>query len=181
MATQWFICPYKLRDKTFMSRPMRYCAMDDYTARIEKDNGAWVESEVGDGYAIVKVRAEEETLEGITGDGFVPIALSGVDDEMSSLGDEELAAIRAAILAMGYTEAEIAASLGEIAKCTLGDVLTFCASRRAVLAYDEASESMVSTDVYESCKPVSDVDEAVADDISATEETIIEASKTVTG
>jgi hypothetical protein len=166
-----------------MGRPARYCAMDDYTARIEKDNGKWAESEVLGQYAIVKVRAEEETLESIAGEEtFVSIAVSGLDDPMSSLDDEELTAIRAAVLTMGYTEDEIASSLGEMAKCTLGEVLAFCASRRAVLAYDGPSEKMVSTGEYKECRSISNVDKAVtADSASSITEEKAVTGATVTG
>ena len=59
-AVAWFVAPYK----NYPGEPnARYCAMDDYTAIIVADGGAWDESEINGNQAIVKVRAKQATLD----------------------------------------------------------------------------------------------------------------------
>jgi hypothetical protein len=65
VSIAWFIAPYKQREKS--RTPTRYCAMDDFTAQIAADGGAWAESEIDGNIAIVRVRASDDLLKKIAG------------------------------------------------------------------------------------------------------------------
>lgn len=164
MATSWFICPYKRTPNTRV--PQRYCAMDDFTPQILADGGDWSESEVLGGYALVKVRASDITLTLIAGTaGFqrIPNSLR-LTDTLGSLTNGQLNAINNQLLAMGYTQSEITAALGNNFKSrTLGQVLRFAASRRLKPRYDTISDAIVLDGPVQTCKLVDDVDSEVQD------------------
>ena len=153
----WFICSYKLRP----DRPdRRYCAMDDFTAQITADGGAWTESEVLGGYAIVKVRALS-TIASTAEFQRVPRDL--LIDPLSSLSTAQRRAIRDNLNAMGYTDAEISAALGNtnLNTVTLGQVLRFAASRRLKPRWDDAQQQIVLDGAFQACRPIADVDAEV--------------------
>lgn len=60
----FFVVPMKRDDFLLGSTPTpgRYCAMNDFTPEIRADGGEWSEAEIGGNRAIVKVRADESTL-----------------------------------------------------------------------------------------------------------------------
>ncbi len=164
MAIAWYICGYKRRVGTHT--PTRYCAMDDYTATILSDGGTWAESEVLGGYAAVKVRATQATLNTIAGaTGFQRIPLSILDTALSALTTAQRNAIRTALTNMGYTLAEIQAALGAnaaaLATHTLGEVLRFAAQRRLRPRYDAVQDQIVLDGIYQPCTPIADVDSQV--------------------
>jgi hypothetical protein len=140
---------------------MRYCAMQDYSDIIFADNGDWSETEVLGNYAIVKVRASDATLDTIAGaQGFLRIP-PGLDlsTPLSSLTIAQINAIHDRILAMGYTDAEIQAALGNnLRNRTLGQVLRFAASRRLKPRYDAIADQIVLDGSVQSCRLVDDVD-----------------------
>lgn len=159
MTVSWFICPYKQIAGTKV--PIRYCAMDDFTALIVADGGAWAESEVLGGWAIVKVRASDATLSTInaaTGFLRVPNNLR-LSDLLSSLSGAQLTAINNRLLAMGYTQTEINNALGgNLSTVTLGQVLRFAATRRRKPRYDSATGTIILDGDIQPCWPVDNVD-----------------------
>lgn len=163
MAIAWFICGYKRRPGV---RPARYCAMDDYTLQITTDGGIWAETEVLGGYALVKVRATQATLDTIAGvTGFQRIPLSVLTAPLSSLSTAQRSAIRTTLADMGYTSAEILSALGsnaaQLGTHTLGELLRFAAQRRLMPRYDEAQDQIVLDGAYQACTPVAVVDAQV--------------------
>ena len=168
MAVAWFVCGYVRRvdaEGAPIVPPERYCAMDDYTDIIAADGGAWSETEVLGGYALVKVRATEDTLTiiaGVTGILRIP-RVWDLSTTLATLSTAQRTAIRNKILAMGYTEAEITAALGtNIAQRTLGQVLRFAAQRRLKPRWDVANDLIVLDGAYESCRSVDSVDAEVS-------------------
>lgn len=167
MAIAWFICGYKQKAGGPFGRPFRYCAMDDFTQQIEADGGAWSESEVLGGYALVKVRASEGTLSVIGGTGGfqrVPNWIN-LNDTLGDLTTAQRNAILSKIQEMGYTLAEISAVLGgNLASWrtkTFGQLLRFIAQRRLKPRWDDVQEQIVLDGELQACRPVSDVDEVV--------------------
>ncbi len=164
MAIAWFICGYKV---DMSGKPRRYCAMDDFTAQIYPENGAWSESEVLGGYAVVKVRASDATLTTIAGTtGFQRIpTFIGLTDVMTSLTTAQRTAIEDKVLAMGYTQAEIDAvmggTLGLWRQKDLGILLRFIAQRRLVPRWDDIQQQIVLDGAAVACRPIADVDVAV--------------------
>src|SRR3990167_3288589 len=109
----WFICPMKQRIDPDKPIPVRYCGMDDFTPLIRADGGDWSESEVLGAFAVVKVRASAATLTIIAAEpGFQRIPRDLLDDSLSSLSTAQRRAIKDRLNAMGYTDAEISAALG---------------------------------------------------------------------
>lgn len=147
MAVAWFIVPYI----AFTWRQVndgRVCSMDEYTAAILADAGAWAETEVLGNHAIVKVRASDTTLSTLAADvrfQRIPVAL--LDDTLGSLTNAQIDAIRNKIQALGYTLAEIQAALGatraQIRTKTLRQVLHFVATRRIKPRYDANAQAVV--------------------------------------
>ena len=168
MAVAWFVCGYVRRvdaEGVPIIPPERYCAMDDYTSIISADGGAWAESEVLGGHALVKVRASETTLTTIgaaTGILRIP-RVWDLSTTLATLSTAQRTAIRNKILAMGYTEAEVVAALGtNIAQRTLGQVLRFAAQRRLKPRWDIENDLIVLDGAYESCRNVDSVDAEVS-------------------
>lgn len=154
----WFICPYKRRP---VPRPIRYCAIDDFTAQIRADGGDWSASEVLGNSAVVKVRASQATLDLIAAT-FQRIPLSRLADSLSTLTSAQRTAIRDRLLALGYPDAEIRAALGSnLANRTLGDVLRFAATRRLKPRYDALTDQIFVDGPQQPCRPIADVDTAV--------------------
>lgn len=166
MAIAWFICGFKRTPDTPMG-PNRCCAMDDFTPQIiQQDGGHWSASEVLGGYAVVKVRAAQATLNTIAGSvGFQRIPLSVLTEPLSSLSTAQRTAIRTTLGNMGYTPAEILAALGsnaaQLGTHTLGEVLRFAAQRRLKPRYDAAQDQIVLDGAYQECTPIAVVDAAV--------------------
>lgn len=160
MPIGWFIAPYKRRIGA--PRPTRYCAMDDFTAQISADGGAWTETEVLGDCAVVKVNAAAGTLSTIAGtSGFQRIPLQRLDDPLSSLTNAQRNAIRNRILAMGYTQAEINAALPNLANVTLGQVLRFVCTRRLRPRYDQPTDTIICDGQIDPVRPIEEVDAEV--------------------
>lgn len=162
MPIAWFICTYK---RSPGRMPGRYCAMDDFTSTIYADGGAWSETEVLGNYALVKVRASDVTLQTIAADpGFLRIPLAVLTTLLSNLTAQQRNAIRDRILAMGYTDAEITAALGNnLGQRTLGQVLRFAASRRRKPRYDAVQDQIMMDGEIQACRLVDDVDAEVVE------------------
>jgi len=142
MAVAWFFAPYKRRD--FGTLRTRYCSMDDFTVQIKADGGNWSESECLGNHAIVKVRANQATLDTINATpGMLRIPLALLDDQLSSLSAVQRTAIRTRLEALGYTLAEIQAAIPDLANATLRDVLRFALTRRLKPRYDSGTDSIV--------------------------------------
>lgn len=144
MAIAWFVCNYKIRPHP--TKAIRYCAMDDYTPLIiRQDSGDWRELEALGGYVVVKVRASQATLNTIAGSaGFLRIPLALLNDSLSTLTNAQRTAIRNRLLDMGYTSAEITAALGSnLALRTLGDLVRFASSRMRHWRLDRTLNQLV--------------------------------------
>jgi hypothetical protein len=169
MAIAWYICGYNIRyDNSHVPpRPQRYCAVNDFGAQIIADGGDAQEIEVLGGYALVKVRATQTTLNAIAGTtGFQRIPLSILDTPLSSLTATQRTAIRNKILAMGYTPAEVVAALGtnaaQLGTHTLREALRFAAQRRLKARLDTINNQIVLDGEYVPCsRTVEAVDAAV--------------------
>jgi hypothetical protein len=159
MTIAWFVTNYKRRAGP---RPLRYCAMDDFTAQIKADGGDWTETEVLGGYALVKVRAADATLTAIAGTaGVFRIPINVLDDTLASLSNAQRTAIRDRVEAMGYTVEEITAAFPNLRQATLRQVLHFAAGRRRKPRYDAVSDAIVLDGEIVSCRAIEDVDTEV--------------------
>ncbi len=157
MAIAWFLCPYK-RDLV-ATKPVRYCAMNDFTPLIAADGGRWSEIEILGDRAIVKVNASQSTLDTIAGAAtFRRIPLAALDNPLSSLTGGQRTAIRNEILAAGYTLAEVNAAFPNLANNTLGQVLRFMATRRLKPRYDSGIDTIILDGTVQPCKSVDVVD-----------------------
>jgi hypothetical protein len=161
MPAAWFIVPYKRRPDT--PQPTRYCAMDDFTGQIEKDGGAWAETEILGGHALVKVRAGADTLASIaSAAGFFRLEKAAPGDSLADPAPAQTAALQDKLQALGYPLNEIRDCLGaDIGLKTLLDVLKFAARRRLKPRYDAASDTIVCDGEAQSVRPIEDVDGAI--------------------
>ena len=157
----WFICQYKRRPDAF--DPTRYCAMDDFTSLILTDGGAWAETEVLGGRAIVKVRASSTTLDTLAATiDFRRLPKIKLDDSLSDLTAAQRNVIVQDLRDMGYTSVEIQAELGtDIRQKMLGDVLRFAAKRRLTPRYDAVTDTIPLDGPVQACRPLSSVDNEV--------------------
>lgn len=156
----WFIVPYKRRPGP---RPVRYCAMDDFTALIEADGGKWAETEVLGDHAIVKVLASASTLSTINSTpGFTRIPKDLLDDPLNTLTAGQRNAITAKIEELGYPQTEWQVDLGNnIGTKTLRDVLRFLTKRRKKARYDAQTDTIILDGPDQVCRSVESVDGAV--------------------
>lgn len=159
MAIAWFIAPYKRT--SVMNMPARYCAMDDFTSQILADGGAWTETEILGDRAIVKVRANIDTLTTIAA-VFKRLPKDRLDDSLSTLTSPQRNALKNEILDQGYTLSEIQNRFGnDLSQFTLGDVLRFMTTRRLKPRYDSVSDTIILDGAEQSCRPLTEVDTQV--------------------
>jgi hypothetical protein len=145
MPVGWFIAPYKRRDPS-PGEIGRYCAMDDFTAQIVADGGAWAETEILGNAALVKVRAAAGTLTTIAaGSGFLRIPNHfDLNDTLGDLTAGQRNAILNELQTLGYSPAEITAALpANWATVTLGQLLRFAAGRRLRPRYDSGTDTII--------------------------------------
>lgn len=158
MPLAWFIAPYKRRNPGALPAE-RYCAVDDFTAQILADGGAWSETEVLGDCALVKVRASAATLTAINASaGMMRIPNhTDLNDTLGDLTAAQRNAILNKLLAMGYSQAEIDAALpANWQAVTLRQVLRFAARRRLKPRYDQPTDAVICDGAVQ---PVRDVDE----------------------
>lgn len=163
MAIAWYICPYNRRNPGGIP-PQRYCAMDDFTAQIQADGGAWAETEILGSAAIVKVRAAAGTLITIAqAPGFLRIPNhTNLDDTLGDLTTGQRNAILNELQTLGYTQQEINATLpANWQSVTLRQVLRFAATRRLRPRYDAGTDSIVCDGTEQPVTPVEAVDAQV--------------------
>jgi hypothetical protein len=142
MAIGWFICPFKR--KTRFGQPVRYCAMNDFTATIRANGGRWSEVEFLGDRTLVKVNASAATLTTIAGTAtFRRIPLAALNDSLSTLSSAQRTAIRDELLSAGYTLAEFNAAIPNLATATLGDVLRFALTRRKRARFDQPTGTII--------------------------------------
>lgn len=164
MPTAWFICPYKIKkNMRIMGRPVRYCAMDDFTGQIHKDGGTWAESEIMGNIAIVKVRASEGTLQKIgRGEGFERLEKEGLNDSLSDLSTNRKNTLEQKLVLIGYPLSEVRQHLGsDIGAKTLGEFLRFAARRRLKPRYIEATDEVICDGIEQPCRPIDELDKMV--------------------
>jgi hypothetical protein len=169
MTIAWFICGFKQKPGIKPGgSPIRYCAMDDFTAQIiNVDGGNWSESEVLGGYAVVKVNAADATLTTINGtNGFFRIPTwVNLTDSLANMTSGQRTTLLTWIGNMGYTPAEISAALGGNLSGwrtkTLGDLLRFCAQRRLTPRWDDVQLQIVLDGALVPCRPIAEVDTSV--------------------
>lgn len=163
MSAGWFIIPYK-RDIT-AGHPVRYCAIDDYSADIASYGGKWSETEILGNQAIVKVNAPAGVLNALAAvDGFQRLPKDRIDDPLSDLSAAAKQKIRDAAIAAGYSLAEIQARFpNDLGTYTLRDVLQFLATRRLKPRYDAQADEIIVDGPEQPCKPVDAVDIEVND------------------
>ena len=158
MAVAWFIVPY-VRDLTVPS-PARYCAMDDFTAMIRMDGGAWSESEVLGNRAIVKVRASTTTLD-LIALTHRRLPVTDLSVSLSTLTNAQRTAIKNDLLAAGYTSTEIDARWPNFRLARFGEVLRFLAQRRLKPRYDRATDTIILDGPVQPCTPIDAINQAV--------------------
>jgi hypothetical protein len=161
LPTAWFICSYKRRTNTV--KPVRYCAMDDFTPQIYGDGGKWSETEVLGNRAIVKVNASLSTLQAITSDpNFKRIPKDRLDDSLSDLPNPIKAALSKELENMGYSIEEIRAKFGnDLGVYTLRDVLRFMTRRRLEPVYNKETDTIEFSDIVVTPRDIDDVDREV--------------------
>jgi hypothetical protein len=164
----WFLCPYRRRIdlEAVNSAPERYCAMNDFTALIAADGGRWAEAECLGNHAVVKVTgASLATLASIAAEsGFTRLPKDALDLSLADLSAAQRNAITSKLEALGYTQAEWRAALGNnIGQRTLRDVLRFALTRRHkwTSPYFDGSGNIVLSGPVQACRPVENVDQAV--------------------
>ncbi len=160
MTVAWFIVPYKRMAGAH--QPTRYCSMDDFTASILADGGAWSETEVLGSVALVKVRASDATLTTINAAaGMLRIPNHfALSDTLGDLTAGQRTAIVNQLQTMGYdiTEIRNVMPAGGWASVTLGQVLKFAATRRLRPRYDSGTDTIICDGASDPVRPVDDVD-----------------------
>jgi hypothetical protein len=128
--------------------------MEDFSATINSDGGAWSETEVLGNRAIVKVKASAQTLQTLDAE-FKRLPKTLLTDSLSDLSLGVKTAIKNELLDMGYTLTEIVNALGaDIGQKTFADLLRFIATRRLKPRYDSQSDTIVCDGDVQTCKSV---------------------------
>ena len=153
----WFICPYKRRPHP--TRVIRYCAMDDFTAQINSDQGTWAEVEVLGNVAIVKVVASALTLTTIgAAANFVALPFTALNTALSKLTAQQRTVLRAKALALGYTPTEFDQTFPDLTAVTAGQLLAFLTTRRNTPRYDAQTDTIFLDGPVRGCNSVPALD-----------------------
>lgn len=164
MAIGWYIVPYKRR--VGAHRPIRYCAMDDYTTEIiHTYGGAWAETEILGNCAIVKVRAPTQVLNFLnTVEGFKRLPKNRLNDSLADLPAGVKTVLRNYLVDMGYTLLELQDQFGsDLGQYTLRDVLRFATRRRLKPRYDPGSDTIYVDGSSQACRSIDSVDQEVTE------------------
>lgn len=163
MPIAWFICPMKRRTPPPGWKLLRYCAMNDFTPQINADGGSWAETEILNGWAVVKVKASDTTLSTIAGTtGFHRLPKNLLTASLSDLTTAQKNAIKNKLEDIGYSLTEIKDALGnDIGSKTLADVLKFAAKRRLLHRLDEATDTVIYDGSEQPVRTIESVEEAV--------------------
>lgn len=164
MAYAWFLTVYKISPRKMWGRPVRYCAMDDFTPKIYAEKGSWSETEVLGNYAVVKVSASAPLLAEIATDNkyFYQFPVIALDDFLDVMNAQDIIDLQTRIVAMGYTDEEMTGNLGtRWNTLTLRQVLTFIANRRRKPRYDPVQDKIILDGDVVVCKPIEKVDSEV--------------------
>ena len=166
MPVAWFLAPYKRR--LGMSRPTRYCAMDDFTPQIVADGGSWAESEGLGDQAVVKVNASIATLnliDAAPGMLSIPRRWAHLADGFADMTAGERNTIQNRLLGLGFSQAEIDGALGSTLNAwrthTLMDLLVLITSRRLKPRYDSTLDQIILDGAVQPTRPVTNVDAAI--------------------
>jgi hypothetical protein len=141
--------------------------MNNFTAQIKAEGGAWSETEVLGNVALVKVRASDTLLSLINAEvGFLRITNHYVlSDSLSDMGAAVRNGIQTRLLGLGYTQAEINAALGSNLagwrSRTFLDLLRFIATRRIKPRWDSVLGQIVFDGITHTPKLVTLVDQEV--------------------
>jgi hypothetical protein len=158
----WFVCPYQPCES--MSA-CRYCAMDDFTARLNAVGGSWSESECLGNHAVVKVTAPDSLLDKIrAAEGFVELPIEFLWQPLSGMPLMQQYVLIGKAQELGYSIEEIQTHFpNDLGTYTLRDMLNFILTRRYDPAWDEATQSIVFTSTARSCKSADALDAEVPD------------------
>jgi hypothetical protein len=137
--------------------------MDDHTALIASEGGAWAETEILGDRALVKVRANPSTLTMLNSiPGYIRLPKDGMDDSLSDLSSVQKQAVRDLIIDCGYSPSEFGDRFpADLGSYTLGDVMRFMATRRRRPRYDSSLDAIVLDGAIQSCRDVGGVDTEV--------------------
>lgn len=153
----WYIAPYKRRENSH--RPTRYCAMDDYTQQIiYKDGGNWSETEVLGDRAIVKVKAEEKTIETLD-TVFKRLPVDSLDSGLTTKTAEVKTSISSELADMGYKSSDT--SKVNLDTCKAVDLLKVMATKRLAPRYDAEKDLIICDGIEQQCRSIESVDKAV--------------------
>jgi len=164
MPAAWFICGYKTVLGSTASSSYRYCMMDDFTPAIQTDKGAWSESEILGGNAVVKVRASDPVLATIAvTPGFIRISTHvSLTDTLGDLTTSQRNSILVKIQALGYSLTEVQSSLPtNWISVTLKQVLKFITQRRLDSRWDTATKNILVDGPVQACRSIESVDAEV--------------------
>ena len=161
METAWFICSYKRREHP--TRIIRYCAMDDFSEQIiRKDGGAWAETEVQGGLAIVKVLAEKDTIATIAStEGFDLLPVSSLSDSLASVSSSKEADFTTVLGKLSSATGGKEETVQNIKSKTLGDVLQASIGTRYAPRYDAEKDVIVLDGPAQSIRSLESVDSKV--------------------
>jgi len=141
--------------------------MDDFTPQIIADGGDWSETEVlgvGMGQALVKIRMQtSELLVSIVGtSGFRRLPKDNLADRLLGISPQQLDAIQSLLLKAGYEQVEIDDTMSlDWSNKTLGDMLTFWATRRLEPRYDVPTDAIICDGPPLPCKSINTVDSEI--------------------
>jgi hypothetical protein len=149
MPAQWFFSPYQRMDPNPISH-QRIIRLNEFTADIMADGGAWAAFECGGGpdtdfvlgVAGCKVRASSTTLADIastSGITAAPTTVVEITQPLTVLTNPQRNFIeRTLTRSLGYTDAEINSWLSgqTIQQKTWGELLDFLATRRYTSVYE---------------------------------------------
>lgn len=159
MPIAWYIVPY-VRDPSPPTGPW----LPGLTLALNVDApelaGTWEAIEAGAGYAVVKIKAEDKTLETLDA-LYKRLPSDDLKSGLDTVPADEKNGLRQTLLDMKYTEIEIDAQFPRgFDGHTLEEVVKFMASRRRLPRYDEAKDEHVfdGAEIAEDAKRVDDLD-----------------------
>lgn len=159
MPVAWYIVPY-VRDPSPPTGPW----FPGLTLALNVDTpelaGMWDAIEAGAGYAIVKIKAEDKTLETLNA-LYKRLPSDNLKGSLENVPRDQKDDLRQTLLDMKYSAEEIDAQFPRgFDGHTLEEVVKFMASKRRLPRYDEAKDEHVfdGQEFVEDAKRVDDLD-----------------------
>jgi len=145
MSTRWYLSPF-VRDVTDITKPVRYCQINDQSGVIQKAGGViFQDIEISGNHGLVFIAAPLDVHTTLAS-SFVPLPNLGLADKFGDvLNASDRTGLFDKLRMLTYSSEEITSRLRTVDLSTVrfGEYLNFMRTRRLKPRYDKATDSII--------------------------------------